>query len=208
MVPFDQKERQMAAAYRIEGSYYEACNCEAICPCRQQNGVADGLSTYGNCDFLLSWHIAKGQAGGIDLSGLAVGIAGHYDDNEPGSPWSVTIYVGENATDDQFESLSEIFRGDAGGNMYFTGNFANIRGPKRAHIVLDHSAGEERIQIGEIAGAEAVRNVAFDGTVSCGISGHDHPGQESVSSLYCDDGPLKWQYKERCGFATDFAYFS
>tara|TARA_B100000809_G_scaffold244195_1_gene269914 strand:+ start:189 stop:815 length:627 start_codon:yes stop_codon:yes gene_type:complete len=208
MMLLDQGERRMAGSYRIEGSYYEACNCQAICPCRKQNGVADGLSTYGICDFLLSWHIAKGEAGGVDLSGLAVGIAGYYDDNEPGSPWRVTIYVDENAGDDQFESLGEIFRGDAGRNMYFTGNFSEILAVKRARIVLDHTAGEERIQIGKIAGAETVRNVDFDGTVTCRITGSDHPGQESVSNLYCKHGPLNWDYKERCGFATEFAYFS
>ncbi len=92
--------------------------------------------------------------------------------------------------------------------MYFTANFANILAVKRARIALDHSAGAETIRIGGIAGAEAVRNFAFDGAVSCGISGHDHPGQESVSSLFCDDGALKWVYKVRCGFTTDFAYFS
>jgi hypothetical protein len=195
-------------SYRIEGSYYEACNCEAICPCRRQNGVEDGLSTYGICDFLLSWHIEKGEAAGIDLCGLGVGIAGHYDDNEPGSPWRVAIYVDERAGDDQFDALGEIFQGNAGGNMHFTGNFAEILGVKRARIELDHSAGAERIKIGNIAAAEALRNVEFDGSVTCGISGHDHPGQESVSSLVCNDGPLKWDYMERCGFATDFAYFS
>jgi hypothetical protein len=76
-------------SYRIEGSYYEVCNCEAICPCRKQNGVADGRPTYGVCDFLRSWQIDRGLAGGIDLSGLSVGIAERYDDHEPGSPWRV-----------------------------------------------------------------------------------------------------------------------
>ena len=52
----------MASSYRIEGSYYEACNFEVICPCRQQNGVANGLTTYGPCDFILPWHIAEGRA--------------------------------------------------------------------------------------------------------------------------------------------------
>ena len=172
------KEKADVNSYRIEGSYYEACNCEAIRPCRKQNGVADGRSTYGICDFLLSWQIDRGAAAGIELSGLAVGIAGRYDDHEPGSPWRVSIYVDERAHDDQFDALGEIFQGNAGGNMYFTGNFAEILGVTRARIALDHSAGAERIKIGTIASAEVVRNVAFDGTVTCGISGHDHPGQE------------------------------
>ena len=198
----------MVNSYRIEGSYYEACNCAAICPCRKQNGVADGRSTYGICDFVLSWQIEKGAAAALDLSGLAVGIAGRYDDDEPGVPWRVMIYIAETANDDQFAALSEIFSGNAGGNMRFTSAFGEVLGIKRARIELDHSAGAERIMIGNIASAEVVKDVAFDGTVTCFISGHDRPGQESVSNLSCDDGMLKWDYAERCGFATRFAYFS
>ena len=46
-------------------------------------------------------------------------------------------------------------------------------------------------------------------TVSCGIPGDDHPGQEVVSDqLRVDDNPLQWDLTARCGFATDFAYAS
>ena len=198
----------MVDNFHIEGSYYEACNCDAICPCRKQKGVASGRSTHGICDFVLSWQIDKGEAGDVDLSGLAVGITGRYDDDEPGVPWRVSIYIDERASDGQFEALGEIFQGNAGGNMRFTGAFGEILGIKRARIALDHTAGAERIKIGNIASAEVERDVPFDGSVTCFISGPDRPGQESVSSLACDDGMLKWDYSERCGFAAGFAYFS
>jgi len=31
-------------SWRIAGRYLEACNCEAICPCRRVGGVAVGCS--------------------------------------------------------------------------------------------------------------------------------------------------------------------
>ena len=193
--------------YRIEGSYYETCNCEAICPCRQQNGVAHGLSTYGNCDFILSWQIAEGHSAEVDLSGLTICMAGTYHDDDEGSPWSVFIYIDENANDAQLLALSDIFQGKAKGNILFTGYISKVLGVKRAKIALDHSSGQETIKIGNIGEAGVDRLVDFDGTVSCGIPGHDHPGQESVSSLSLEDGPFQWNYKERCGFSTDFAYW-
>ncbi len=193
--------------YRIEGSYYEACNCEAICPCRQQNGVADGLSTYGICDFILSWKIDRGHLGNLDLSGLSVCMVGSYDDDEEGQPWRVIIYVDENADDNQFQALSQIFQGKSHGNIAFTANIATVLDVKRARISLGHEAGRETIKVGQAANVTVDRMVDFDGTVSCGIPGHDHPGQESVSSLTLKDGPFHWDYKERCGFATDFAYW-
>jgi hypothetical protein len=38
---------------------------------------------------MLSWHVTSSGAGAIDLSGLAVVMAGFYDDDEKGSPWRV-----------------------------------------------------------------------------------------------------------------------
>jgi len=129
--------------YRIEGSYYEACNCDAIFPCRRQNGLEGGLSTYGDCDFILSWAILKGHAGETDLTGLDVCMAGTYDDADDESPWRVFIYVDAAVSDSQMDALGEIFQGHAGGNILFTGNISKVLGIKRARISLDHSKGRE-----------------------------------------------------------------
>lgn len=194
--------------YRIAGSYYEACNCDAICPCRRQGAALGGRSTYGHCDFLLSWRIAEGSAQGLDLGGLNVAIAGTYNDDVGDDIWSVYIYVDDTASDPQFEALSLMFKGDLGGNLGVTANFSTILGVKRAAIRLDHKAGSETITVDTCATANVVRDVAHDMRISCGIPGHDHPGQESVSSLSVQDAPLGFRYSERCGFATDFAYWN
>lgn len=194
--------------YHIEGSYYEACNCNAICPCRRQNGVALGRATYETCDFVLSWLIKRGHLGSLDLSGRTVCMVGSYRDDEPGSPWSIILYIDETATERQHHALSKIFRGEVGGNMAFTANIGIVHAVKPALISLDHTMGAETIRIANITQVHVDRRIEFDGTVSCGIPGHDHPGHESVSSLSVHDGPFQWTYVERCGFSTDFAYFS
>lgn len=198
----------MASEYNISGSYYEACNCEAICPCRQQNGVPGGRSTYGDCDFLLSWRILDGHFGDIELSGLNVSIVGTYNDDVGSNIWSVFIYIDDQANERQFEALSRIFKGDAGGNFAVASRFANILGIKPASIRVDHTSGAETVHIASLASAEVVRKFEHDGTVSCGIPGHDHLGQESVSNLAVEDAPLTFSYSERCGFATDFKYWN
>ena len=75
--------------WNLSGSYLEACNCEAICPCRTIGGRKGGRSTEGICLGTLSWAIESGRAGGTDLSGLNVVLANRYDDDEPGSPWQL-----------------------------------------------------------------------------------------------------------------------
>ena len=77
-------------AWRVSGSYFEACNCEAICPCRRQGGqkLSTG-STDGVCSFALSWRVIDGRFGDMSLSGFDAVLAGSYRDDEEGKPWSV-----------------------------------------------------------------------------------------------------------------------
>ena len=192
--------------YRIEGSYYEVCNCEAICPCRTQNGVSKGLSTYGVCDFLLSWIINSGEAGGVDLNGRRVCMAGSYNDGEAGRPWRVIIYIDDGADDGQRDILADIFQGKLGGNILFTKWLSEVIAVRSARIELDHVAGVERIRLAEVGRASVVETVPFDGTITCAITGPKHPGQENVSSFRIKDERFDFDYEERCGFATDFAY--
>ena len=92
--------------WHASGSYYESCNCEAICPCRPQGDRPGGRSTYGVCDFVLSWLIQDGQVDGVDVSDRTVVLAGSYDDDEPGQPWRIVLYVDDRCAPAQHEALT------------------------------------------------------------------------------------------------------
>ncbi len=196
----------MAQEWEIKGSYCEACNCEAICPCRVINGADGGDSTYGVCEFLGSWKVDEGHAGDLDLAGTSVVLAGRYSDNEENKPWTVLLYIDRAATEEQFDVLSGIFLGRAGGNLEFTQAIVHVAGVHSAEIQLNHRAGQESIRVGNLASAEAVRHVGHDFPVSCGIPGHDNPGEELVTNHYVQDGPFDWTYEGRAGFSSAFSY--
>ena len=193
-------------SWSVSGSYYESCNCEAVCPCRRLNGKPGGDSTYGVCQFLLSWDILRGEAGGIGLAGRQVVMAGFYSDAEAGKPWSIKLFVDEQAEPGPYSELERIFLGKAGGNMPFTTNIATVLDVQRAKISLLHEPGRESIRVGELATSAVARRADYEGSISCGIPGHDRPGTEYVASGAVRDGPLQWEYEERCGFASDFHF--
>ena len=197
-----------ASKWRVAGTYYESCNCEAVCPCRRLNGKPGGKSTFRLCQFLLSWGVVEGHADGVDLAGRSVAMAGFYDSDEKGSPWTVALYIDRSAGDAAFDALSEIFLGKRGGNILFTANIFDVIAVRRADIRLDHTKRRERISVQEFASAEVEKLADYEGTVTCGISGHDHPGEESVSRSRVTDQRLEWAYAGRCGFATGYDYCS
>jgi len=49
----------MDLQWSVEGSYYEVCNCEAVCPCRRADGQMGGRPMYEACDFAISWWIKR-----------------------------------------------------------------------------------------------------------------------------------------------------
>jgi hypothetical protein len=197
--------------WAVAGSYFEACNCEAICPCRRVGDRPGGRSTYGICQFVLSWQIRQGQADGLPLDDLAVVMAGWYHDDEPGSPWRVSLYLDERASQEQHDALAGIFAGRAGGTALrnFATAIGTVHEVRRARIDLSHAPRRWSIRAGTYLTVYAERPVDAPGPVACGIPGFDQPGQEVIAGTFrVDDGPLSWDLHGRCGFATNFDYSS
>ncbi len=197
--------------WEVAGSYFEACSCETICPCRSIGGRPGGRSTYGICQFALSWRIERGHGGAVDLAGLDVVMAGFYDDDEPGSPWQVVLYVDHRAAEEQTNWLARIFLGQAGGTSRhnFAAAIATVHAIRSARIELEHAPGKWAIGVEGNVMVSAVREVPCAETVACGIPGLDRPGQELEANLLrVRDDPLEWSVRGRCAFASDFDYRS
>lgn len=202
------------ADWRVRGSYFEACNCEAICPCRSVGARPGGPSSFGECFGALSWHIRHGHADGVDLSDLRVVMSIRYLDRvQPSTPWEVVLYVDHSVGQDQQTTLADIFLGRAGGTV------AQLYGPaigkvyvvRPARITLEHTAARKRIDVVGYLTVEAEGDASEPGDVRCGIPGYDHPGTElHGDTLRSTDPALRWQVMGRrhAAFTTDFDYRS
>ncbi len=197
--------------WAVAGSYFEACNCEAICPCRSVGGRPGGRSTEGICQFTLSWMVERGHSGPLDLGDLAVVMAGFYDDDEANSPWRVVLYVDENASAAQRSALADIFLGREGGGARanYAAAIAEVQAVRPARIELEHKPGRWAIGVEGYVRVTASQLVDSDETVACGIPGTDRPGQELRADVMAvDDRTLSWEIRGRCAFATSFDYRS
>jgi hypothetical protein len=200
--------------WRVAGSYFEACNCEAICPCRSVGGQPGGPSSYGECFGALSWHVQEGRADGHDLSDLRTVLSIRYYDNvQPSTRWEVVLYVDDRAGDEQLDALAAIFLGRAGGsvaNLYGRA-IGEVHAVRRARISLEHVAPRKRIDVVGYLTVEAEGDASVPGDVRCGIPGFDHPGTELHGDvLRSGDPALTWEVRGRrnAAFATDFEYTS
>jgi hypothetical protein len=200
--------------WQVAGTYFEGCNCEAICPCRTVHGVPGGPSTYGVCYGALSWHVQRGHAGSLDLSDRSVVLSLRYFDNvNPSTRWEVVLYVDHGADDTQTQALADIFLGRAGGTVAATYGRAigEILAVRPARITLEHRMPRKRIDVVGYLTVEAEGEASIDGDVRCGIPGFDHPGTELYGDLARSSDPsLRWEVLggRKAAFTTDFDYRS
>ena len=198
--------------WRVQGTYLESCNCDPICPCRRIAGVAGGRSTHGICLGVLSWLIETGHADGTTLDGLGVVLALRYDDDEPGSPWSVHLYVDERGDDEQRRALESIFLGARGGDIAdhapWIWKDRHVLGVSPAAIEIDHTPRRQWFRVRDRVEVRVAAVVADQPTVTCVISGHDRQGEEvRVELLRVDEEPpLAFEYRGNCGYASTFDY--
>src|SRR5262245_11989505 len=169
------------AQWQVTGTYFEACNCDAICPCRSVGGRPGGPSSFGVCFGTLSWHVVAGHWDSIDLADLDVVMSLRYRDHvQPSTPWEGVLYVDERADVDQHDALAAIFLGRAGGTVgeLYGPAIGEVHAVRRARITLEHAEPRKRIDVAGHARVEAMGAASAVGDVQCGIPGFDHPGTE------------------------------
>jgi hypothetical protein len=201
------------ARWRISGSYLEACNCQAICPCRRIGGNPGGRSTYGECLGALSWLIEEGWSGDVDLAHMKAVLASRYHDDEPGSPWTFALFVDARGDPCQRQAMADIFTGRLGGTprkqFPWAYKDANLLGVEALDLEIDHTPGRGWFRAGGRVEVRVREPVPDQETVTCVIPGHHRAGRELFSdTIKVDTSPLVFSVAERCGYESSFAYSS
>jgi hypothetical protein len=199
--------------WRVAGTYFESCNCDAVCPCRMVNRKRGGRSTHGVCVGALSWSIDEGGADDVDLTGLSVAMLYRYDDDEPGSPWRLVLHVDERASPEQHDALAAIFLGDAGGEhvsgLPWVRKACDSVAVRSSSIEITHDGSTHELRVGDAAAARAARPVETEADISCIVPGYARIGTE----LYADELRLHGdgfaeELRGTCAFVADFDYAS
>ena len=101
--------------WRLSGEYFEACNCEFLCPCISSNLTA--RPTTGECKAALAFHVASGEFDGQSLDGLNFLIVLHSPGAMADGNMTVGLIVDERASPAQRDAIGAIASGQAGGPM-------------------------------------------------------------------------------------------
>lgn len=195
-------------SWKLNGTYFESCNCDVACPCVFLSNPSEG-----QCTALVAWHIDAGHFENVGLDGLNVMFAVHSPGNMADGGWQVALYLDERADDRQKEALTKIFAGQAGGHPErLASHVGKVLGVASVPIHYRTDGHKRSLSIPDIAEV-AIQAIEGQGGQEVTISNHPlciAPGQPAVSarsdSLTYRDHNMRWEISGKNGFYSPFQY--
>jgi hypothetical protein len=146
-------------SWNIKGSYAETCSCELMCPC---NTSLDHGATYDFCRVVLAFDIHEGQVDGLDVGGRRVVAIADTPKVMTDGNWRLGMFVDDQATDEQFDKLVQVFGGQLGGPMAALAPLVGeIAGVERVPITISSEGLRHGVRVGDVIDFEIEDIVPF-----------------------------------------------
>jgi hypothetical protein len=180
--PEKREEGERAVAWHLEGTYFENCPCDMVCPCTT-SGLTKPADTE-RCRVVMVFHIASGEVDGLDVRGLTVAVLADTPQAMADGNWRVGVFMDEASSQEQADKLGAVFSGQLGGPMEaLSGLFGENLGVEVAPIEYEDDGRRHRVRIGEFAEIEIedfVPPQLPEGEVSK-LTGVFHPANSTVT---------------------------
>jgi hypothetical protein len=135
-------------AWRFEGTYFENCSCDMICPCTHSGFSMP--ADYERCRVLLAFHIDSGDVDGVDVSDLGFAM---FVDTPPvmaDGNWRMGLFLDDAASPSQAEKLGAVLSGGHGGPPAMLGPLiGEMLGVESVAISYSNDGRHHRVQIGD-----------------------------------------------------------
>ena len=195
-------------SWKLQGSYFETCNCETACPCVWLQSPSEG-----DCKLLVAWHIDSGHFGNQTLDNLNVALACYAPGDMKEGNWQAALYIDERADDAQVDAITQIFSGQQAGHLAILMSFVSeVLGIQKVKIDYKEDGNKRFMSIPGIAQAEIESIQGITGAESsitnpplCVVS--SHPSTVAKSNQYqYQDYDKNWQFSDRNGYYSPFTY--
>ena len=197
--------------WSIEGTYFENCNCDMVCPCSTSGLTAP--ADQERCRVALAFHIRSGQVDDLDVSGLNVAVVADTPPLMSDGGWRLGLFMDAAASSQQAEALGGVFSGQLGGPMEALGPLVGeMLGIEVVPIEYVDEGRRHRVRVGTAIALDVEDFVSpLDATgVGIRVSGVGFPadtlaaGHAMTSTV--DAFGLTWDNAGKNAFSAPFAW--
>jgi hypothetical protein len=199
-----------AMAWQIEGTYFETCSCEVVCPCTASLTLG---ADYERCNVALIFNVKRGEVEGTDVSGLTVAAIGDSPRVMSEGNWRLGVFIDDKASDEQMEKLGAVFGGQLGGPMAGLAPLVGENlGVERAPIEVREEGLRHSVKIGDAVDFEVEDVVPFgvESGEPARLSGIFHPAGSELTIAKATRSSINAfgvQYEGKSGFSNaNFAW--
>jgi hypothetical protein len=167
-------------AWKLEGTYFENCNCDWVCPCTVTSFASP--STGDRCQVILNYHVRTGEVDGVDVSGRSVSIVADSPKRMLDGGWRVGLIIDDKASKEQADKLTAIFAGQVGGPMASIAPLiGELLGVERLPIEYSDKGNRHSIRIGDDVAIEVEDYAANEGGETTKLTGVFHPSGSTIT---------------------------
>ena len=166
-------------SWRLEGTYFENCNCNAVCPC-----AASGFAVAADnerCLVVLAFHVDSGEIDGIDVSGLSYAVVVDAPGAMGEGGWRLGLLMDDAASSEQAEALAAVASGSRGGAPAgFNPLVGEVIGMENAPMEYADDGRRHSIRIGELVDIE-VEDFEVEGLGTTVVANVPHPVNSTLA---------------------------
>ena len=197
-------------AWRLEGTYFESCSCDAICPCTWSGLTAS--ATLDRCRALLAYQVESGEVNDVDVSGLSFAL---FLDTPPvmaEGNWRVGVFLDEAASGRQAEQLGTVLSGQAGGPPAMLAPLiSEMLGVQKARITYHEDGLGHRVTIGDAVDVGVEDFVPAQGSEPVRLVNVFHPSNTTLtvapaSTVRLSTFGIDWGREGQSGFSAPFSW--
>lgn len=196
-------------SWRIEGTYFETCSCELMCPC---NFSFDHGATYDYCRATLVFSIRDGEIEGTDVGGRTLAVIADTPKVMTDGNWRLGMFVDDGASDEQVEKLTGVFGGQLGGPMAgLAPLIGEVLGVERAPITVVEQGLNHSVRIGDAIDFE-VRDIVPFGVETgepARLAGVFHPVASVLTAAEATRSKISAfgiEYEGKTGLSSPFSW--
>lgn len=192
-------------SWKLEGSYFETCSCDVICPCTASLALG---ATNDRCNAMLVFNVQSGEVDGTDVSGQTVAAIADTPKVMSEGNWRLGVFIDAAASDEQAEKLGAVFSGALGGPMEALGPLVGENlGVERLPIEVHEDGLKHSIRIGEAVDFEIEDVVPFgvESGEPAKITGIFHPAGSELTVAHATRSKIDAfgiQYEGKAAFSS------
>ncbi len=194
-------------SWSFDGTFYENCSCEAICPCTWSNGKH--AATHDYCRATIAFSIERGHVEGVDVGGRTVVMTVETPAQMLEGNWKAGVIIDEDASEEQATAIGRVMGGELGGPPAALGPLlSEFLGVATMPVAIESSNGQNHIRIGDAIEFTQTPELSEGEPVQI-TNVHFHPAASTVQVASVQESKvsafgIEWSGTDLSGFTGPF----